>query len=81
MSVSTRALAQDESFDDAGLRAEGHANADFARAAADRVAHDAIEAHRGEHQADESERAEERRGEMGQKVGGARTCSSMVCSL
>ena len=43
-----------------GLRAEREADADFARAARDRVTHDAIDAYRGKKQSERSEAAGER---------------------
>src|SRR5271157_920607 len=64
-------LAQDEALYGAGLRAHGHANADLARAPADRVAHDAVETDRGKNQADESKRAEQSRSKVGKKVSSA----------
>ena len=60
-------LADDEALDGCELRAERDADADFAGAAADGIAHDSIEADGGEHEADESEDAEERAGEARQK--------------
>ena len=61
------ALADDEALDGAELRAEGHADADLAGAAADGVAHDAVEADGGEHESNEAEDSEECAGEAGQE--------------
>ena len=63
-----------------GLRAEGHANADFAGAKADGVVHDAVEADGGEEQADEPKTAKSVPARRGRKRAPRMWCS-MVSSL